>query len=370
VAQSVNWKKRLSPTHRIVNVGWSGKAFFVEILVTATYRAGARGSRSVFTSIASKGALAGGVVLGQVTIETPLPGPAINGRMRYRGLLRFKRPLSGKEAGAAFQLSLAGAIAITDPAQPGSEVDLFCGTTTTSGSISYEARQNPVDPNQVQVIGHATVNYSSPAGGGTITTEFIAADINAADCPFTVPLLSSSTDEIWYQDQYGNYINTHRPCSEIPLPGGPPILATRIEGFDEIIVTTYPASKFKAVPQSEWEPDHSTIVEKKPGAEDDPKTHYFQSTLAHQEVGTNADFLPIIEELGNGVYTYRLETLTFTQLPRVSPKKIFSVAGDYPLTPTLKYSFRAAAGNTAYEPVPVDLLLTAGAPPPSDQAFA
>jgi hypothetical protein len=372
----INWNLRLSPTHRIVNVGWSS-GFFVEVTIAAEYKSGGAGSRFANIELTANGEKAGGKIIGQRSFEIPGVPTVSNPKFQHRAVLRFNRPLKEMELGAAFNVNLSGSTRVTDPNQPDFHPDYFCGTSTSSGNATVSFQTNPVN-GFLEAVWTFTMTTSSPAGSDTVTTTYISG-VNLNDLPTSHALASGSDDEIWYEDAYGSLVNTHLPCSDLPLDdgGGPPPPA-RIEGFNEIRIDTRPANAYTVAKTADWEVGSPIMAPKKPDADNDPKNKFWAMTIGQIRVGITDDFDPYFDDIGDGQYGFRVQTLMFTALPKQGPKQAnWTQPGVFPTATTytgLEYSYRLGAGETGYDPVPHtpdedSLKVPSAVPPSSAQAF-
>jgi hypothetical protein len=382
---SINWNLRLSPTHRIINVGW-GSGFYVEVTVGADYRSGGNGSRSANIELTAFGKKAGGKIIGQRSFEiAPIP-TFTNGAFSFRAVLRFNRGLTEKELGAAFNLNLGGSSHFTDPNQEDFTPSYFCGTSTSSGTVSYSFAPNPVN-GFLEAHVTFTMTTSTPAGSDTVSITYIQGVLDVNDLPKGGALASGSDDEIWYEDKYGSLVNTHLSCDLLPLGGGgTPPSPTRLEGFHSINVNTWPASAYSVVKPSEWVVDAPIMVPKNPDANDNPKNKFWVISIGRIRAGVNNDFEPYYDDIGDGQYGFRVQTMVFTALPKqgTPPKQTdWKQPGVYPTTANyagMFYSFRTGAGNQGYDPIPHtldpddghdtgEMLIPSGVPPSSGQAF-
>jgi hypothetical protein len=350
---------------QIVNVGWGG-GVFVYVTTTAYYDQGTAASRTAELALTKDGEDAGGRIIGQKTFHVPVSGSE-RAKSVFCAVLRFSRAPKGTRA--AFSLKLNGSITVTDTSNP-STTELFCGTTTFTAHYSRYLTHFG-GPEQTQVWETVTWTLSTPAGTSTISWSYQLADVTADDVNRPPPDQTGSSTSIWYIDAFGNYVDTHRPCDELPPPGTP-VTSTHTEGFDHIEVDVYPRRGYQVLPVSQWidtQIADDVIVPKNNQA---IGGFQWQTFVPRPQIGLNSDHLPIYDDIADGQYDFRLAKLQFSGLPPPRPGQQFSVLGVYPLTTVkIKYSFLVATTKPyrVHRTIPNDLLIAAGVAPSTDQAF-
>jgi hypothetical protein len=356
---------------QIVNVDW-GAGVYVLVTVVANYETGALGSRTVDVTLTQGGKDAGGKIIGHKIFHVPEvtdgddPHPPYS---KFVAVLRFTRAPKG--TGPAYFLTLDGAITVVDTSNPTPREEPFCGTTTVT--ITHTRFLTHFGgPEQTQVWQTDTWTTTTPAGTGTFVNTFQLADVTADDVNNAPPAITTTSTSIWYVDAFGNYIDTHRPCDELPPPGGPPASSTHTEGFNSIETYVYPTKGYGVLAQAAWEastPLDEIVFKKNAGAVDG---FLWASIVPRPQVGLNSDHLPIYDDLPNGTYDFRLTKLLFDHLPPQKPPQKFNVLGTYPLSPVIaKYFFAVATAKPylIHRTIPADLLLWPGNAPPADQLF-
>jgi hypothetical protein len=368
---------------QIVNVGWGG-GYYVVVNVEAEYTSGTPGSRTGDIILTVAGVEAGGVVVAQKNIHEPeVLGPEPNphpARSKFLAVIKFKRPPAGANE-TGFTLELEGSIKVTDPVDPTTGEEPFCGVSTATGAWGpYYSTPIP-GSSAVNIWQDVTWTTSTPAGTSTLSfTNGPLADVKIEQIGSGAFTITGSDSEIWYRDSHGNYINTHRPCSELPPPGSPPEPATKTEGWYSIQVTTYLRQHQRVTPSSEWtfESNDTAVIQPK----DDKAFGGFlcQVDIPRPIVGLNSDFLPIFDDLPEGSYDFRVATLTFSQFAAQKPPQKqtdikWALFSAYPKSPGhAKYSIRIGTNK----PPPYTVHLTApddeqlfppGIAPPSNQSF-
>ncbi len=350
---------------QIVNVGWGG-GVFVYITVTANYDQGTPGSRSVDLTLTKDGRDAGGSILAQRMFDVPSTEFS-QARSVFRAVLRFSR--APKTNAAAFTLKLRGSITVNDTTNP-STTELFCGTTTVAAHYTRFLTHFG-GPEQNQVWETVTWTTTTPAGTSTLSWSYQLADVTVDDVNHPPPDRSDSSTSIWYVDAFGNYVDTHRPCDELPPPGTP-VTSTHTEGFNLIEVDVFPRKGYRVLPVGQWteEQNADDIVV----ARNDQAIGGFQwqALVPRPQIGLNSDHLPVYDDIPDGDYDFRLSKLQFSTLPPPKPGQLFAVLGVYPLTTLkIKYIFLVATTNPyrVHRTVPDVLLIAAGVTPSTDQAF-
>jgi hypothetical protein len=331
---------------QIVNVGWPTNGTLLVVEAYAQYPDDEEaGARTGTVAIDTEGRKVNGVVLAQRTFHVKATETQV-GFTRVLAVMAFTR--LPKVNTSAFKLTLGGTRTITDTTNPAT-VTLFCGTTTTIvvGSPIF-AQQNPVNPNLTEFFRSETTTISTPAGTTTSTVTFgPLADLSQSDVGKGAFSRTATDNEIWYIDQFGNYVDTHRPCSEL-TPGGPPVAATKTLGFNYIKVATLPLSRYEMKKVADWTAFDTvaTLVQVKPGEEAKAfPGPYHALTIPQVVVGTNSDFLPIFDDLPGADYKFALQVMTFEQFaaqipPQKSDAKKWSLPGTYPIVPAYaRYHF-------------------------------
>jgi hypothetical protein len=388
---------------RITNVGWPVSGYYVVVSATAEYDVGNLGSRRGTVEITAAGKKLGGRIIDQKNIDEPEdlvgtdtiePHPA---RSRMIALLQFSKPLDLKSNDTCFRLHLVGSIGKQDPLYPDGSSQPFCGTTTTTtvtGNIF--TRPTPGNESIPQFFRSVTNTFTTPGSTEVISYELgPLADLTVEDVGKGGFTQTGSSTSIWYIDKFGNYVNTNKPCSELPTPGPTPPPATKTEGWKLIEVHTFPKKGFVTLPAKLWtfETPAEAIVFAEPTNPIGPATPSFDGFMMYTYippivVGTNSDFLPIFDDLPGGDYDFRVVTCSFNKFtaqvpPQKKPKNrsedVWNLPGAYPLSPALaRYDVRIGTqdGGTyvihASSPVydsttPAPFL--PGQAPPSSQNF-
>jgi hypothetical protein len=325
---------RVGPINNIVGVGW-GSGIFLHILADAVYDAGTLGTRTGVVELTQLGRESGGRILGQRMIHQPEITNVSPATTRVRALLAFSKPL--KDQRAAYTLRLTGSIAKVDPALPPNSQALFCGVqTTTSNYGPIFTQPTPGNPSVPQFFRSVTITTSSPAGSSSTSyTQGPIADLTVADVGKGAYTISGSSSELWYRDAFGNYVNTHRPCSDLH-PGDPPVLTPqRVEGWSYIETQVWPQKFYTiALPDpAQWDFDFASdhiIVPTSPLAFGG---FWFRTIIPQNIVGVNADLQPIFDDLAAATYEFALQNAQFNELPKIRPPDPYKVPVPYPLTP-------------------------------------
>lgn len=343
--------RHIGPLETIVNVGWAG-GIFVIVNATAFYSNPSAVNRAATLTLTNAGKALGGKIIQQRVFHEPEllepdegslpPGQVAHPKTSvFRWALRFSRMPKGTAVEDAFIVTLSGAASVLDLTTPPPLMDYFCGTSTATLTFVVGSREFQ---GQTLLTGTTTWSFSSPAGGGTISfTEDLGGGGTVDDIGNTVTN-SNSTDSVWYQDAFGNFIDLHLPCSEIPSL--PPLTASaRVEGFNKIECHVLPTRGYEVRPATLWKWNEDVFAPR-PGAD----TTVFGGPqyicrIPQVIAGLNSDFLPIFDDLADGPYKFKLATLLFSGLPLVKGKT-FNVKGLYPTGPTFaKYLIEVATAN-------------------------
>jgi hypothetical protein len=340
---------RVGPINNIVNVGW-GTGVFLHILADAVYDVGALGTRSASIELTQLGREAGGRILGVRLIHQPEITNVGPPTTRFRAVLAFSKPVTDQRA--LYVLKLTGSIVKVDPAIPPNSQALFCGTqTTTSNYGAIFTAPTPGNPNVPQFFRPVSITTSSPAGSSTTSyTQGPIADLTMADVGKGAYSITGTSQELWYRDAFGNYVNTHRPCSDLH-PGDPPVLTPqRVEGWSYIETQMW-TQKFYTIglpdPATwafEFASDH-IIVPTSPLAFGGL---WLRTIVPQNIVGVNADFQPIFDDLPGASYEFTLNTVQFDELPKITPPDPYKAPLPYPLNPTYVVFNLAAATPRPY----------------------
>lgn len=316
---------------RFTGVGWGGGCY---ILVTAKafYNFGVFGTRLAKVELTTAGKDAGGTIVEQKLWHVAeLDDGSAQAHPAYslmRAVLAFSS--TPDDTAAMFTVDLAGSITYADGSQPPPSQRGFCGTVTTT--MTYTGIYKTESP--VKAFWQDGSNtWSTPggSGGGSFTLGPLA-NVQDEDVGTGASSRSTVDRSIWYRDAYGNYIDTRRPCSELPPAGGaPPVSAARIEGFDFISAWAYPKAGNFVLPSKVWAPalpDDAFVSGEAT----------FMATVPRTIVGLNADFGAIYDDLATGLYEWRHTKLTFRNLPpdrTTTPPSAFDTFAAYPLSPKL-----------------------------------
>lgn len=400
---------RSNPLHvgghwRITNVGWGGGGgVYVAIEAYTEYTQSTPGTRTVSASISRAGKAAGGKIIAEENIHASAvdddsatdDNPAHPAFSRYLAILSFtSMPASATNNVVGFTLTFAGAQKFTDPVQPVPTTEPFCGATTVvttwSNIIAIPIEGNP-NPNAF-LDQTMTIVTTTPAGTGTVELHLgPLQDVSAEQVGTGARTISATSQEIWYQDIFGNYVNTHRPCSELAPPGSDPQPATKTEGWNFIGLSTYPRSHYQTKPSSDWGNFTSQFGLVTPKDNSAFGDFMFDCQVMKIVIGPNSDHLPIFDDLPNGDYDFRLGNLTFTQFSAQTPTQKkpasnvisrWSLPSVFPMTLSgVRYDFRIGTSKPAPYSVHTTLPaydsqtnligapFAAGTAPPSNQSF-
>jgi hypothetical protein len=331
----------------------------------ANYIKGSVGTRKSTLSLTLDGEKAGGKIIAQKTFDD-----AANKFSKFRAVLYFRSMPKAIEDKAHWSLTLAGAIKVTPPG--GGIANGFCGLTTvvtvTSGLYRYA---NPFAPGQYNYFRDMTVTTTNPNGASILSiTLGPLADVGESDLGGGASTRTAEDREIWYEDTPGHYVNTHRPCSELP-PGGGGVPRQTTEGFNYIAVEVFSARFAKVLPLGQW--TVNTEANKTgndlitPRLEQGPRWHL---DIGQRNIGSASEAK--YDDLDNGEYTFRNGEFQFQNLPKPDPRKLFTTSGLFPLLPlTVKYKFTTAVIKpyTEYTAAISGDGYPAGQRPPIDQAF-
>lgn len=378
----------LQPVHigghwQIVNVGWGG-GYYVVVNAEAEYQEGTPSSRTGGIILTTAGQDAGGVVVAQKNIHeaevlSPAPNPH-RARSKFLAVIKFRRPPAGTNE-TGFIVKLEGSVQVADPEDPGTGEAPFCGVTTAIG-VWGPYYSTPI-PGSSAVNIWQDVTWTTTTPAGTSTLSFVngpLAGVNADEVGTGGFTISGSDSEIWYRDTNGNYINTHRPCSELPPPGDPPPPATKTEGWYLIRVSTYLRQHYRVTPSTEWTFDSNDAAVIQPKNERAFGGFLCQIDIPRLIVGLNSDFFPIYDDLPEGSYDFRVAPLTFLQFEAQRPPQRpadlkWSLLSAYPKSPNhAKYMIRIGTNKPQQYFVHLTLpdpeqLFTPGIAPPSNQNF-
>jgi hypothetical protein len=353
--------RALGPLETIVNVNW-GAGAFVQVMADSDYVHGNPGSRRASLALSNDAQKAGAKILGEKTFQT-------NDRMNFNGVMRF--PRLPKNVTEAFRLILSGATGYTDEQYPQPSLDEFCGTSTSSSS--YERFLVHWGDGQVNVWETHHFSYSSPAGSASGSSSYELQAVTVEDVNNPPPSTGATSQNIWYRDTFGNYINTYKPCSELAEPGDPPTPASHTEGFKTVDVSIFPQTQYTVLPLNEWTNPNEDKVQP---AGDETKAFggpVWRCIIGPYKIGLNSDFNPIYEDLPDGSYEFRMGRFTFLDLPRQKPDVPFTTIGAYPMKPPVAgYDF--GVGTTKPYRMRMKLpaspeVIAAGIAPSPTQAF-
>lgn len=337
---------------------------FVLVKATALYRFGIPATRSATIVILKAGLDAGGVLVAERTFHAAVIGnPAVVAKTEYRAVLRF--PRMPKSLLTTFRVVLDGCIVVTDPASPTTTIPGFCGTSTNtvSGSAYYVVEFGGGQRGLFQDISFSSTTPAGSSSGG-YTRQ--VGDVSISDAGKGAYTRTGTGTSIWYVDAFGNYVDTHQPCADLPPPGDPPEPAKRIEGFNNIDCKVYPLRGNDASDPAGW--TITTLDNDIVHAVNDLAIGGFQwrATVPRIEVGLNADFEMTFDDLPNGSYEFKIDKLVFAGLPKPKPNVFYSVGGLYPTAPLFtQYQIQTATVNpyNVWTTVPDDLRTRAGGPP-------
>jgi len=272
----------LDPFRRIWNVGWGGK-FNVQISAGGAYPGGAGGSLTAQVILTEVGKRAGGKIISQENIQSPTA-------MQFIADIEFSRALFDAEPW--FIIKLAGSTGVPDqPGTPPPLVPEFCGTTTTTYSLT-DIYTTP-NPYTGGLLYWQDSNWTTTTPAGTSSASMTWGPLRGgAELQPGKGSYSSTTrsESIWYQDGFGNWVDTGLPCDNLPPPGTPPKTeGTRVRGFNGIALSTVGATS---------------------GA---------QVEIPRRLVGLNSDFEPIFDDLPAGDYAFSMVAMEFPTIPHAKP---------------------------------------------------
>jgi hypothetical protein len=357
----------IGPLETIIRVTWPS-GVFVLVNILAKYLTGVPGSRNIAIALTEPGTAAGGVIVAQKRFEIAAAGPGNPAQTLWRAVLKFDRvPVSFL---ASFTIQLTGTIIVEDVINPGTMVEPFCGNQTVSVVGSpYFVRQ--FGGGQRGIFQTISATTTSPAGTATTSYERQVADVTIDDVGRGGYSNSASVNSIWYQDVFGNWVDTHRDCSE--LSGGTTV-AKRIEGFFSIDLKVFPKSGYEVTDSTGWT---ATTLDDDIVAAFSTQAiggYQFRCTVPQLIPGLNADFQPIFDDLPDGTYEFKLARSVFSTITPtpIRPLAIYSVDSVYLLNPLFgKYQIQAATRNPykLHLTVPSDLKIGAGNQPASNTPF-
>lgn len=361
----------IGPLENIINVQWPG-GYWVLVTARALYVTRSPGTAHATLSIAPNGSIAGGEVLGHrefAIAGTVGPGGSFPPSTRFLGLMHFRSlPLLVTKA---FVVALLGSVLVPDRDAP--PVTGFCGTTTTTTTYSnyYFVPFPPPNPfGNGQMLQDVTGTTTDPTGTTHSAYTRVAAvpRFEEGHGAFTI---SGSADEIWYIDEFGNYVNTHRPCSELPDPGDPTVSPTKIEGFEFIQVEIFrkvPGTPVVITPDTDWTSGMTggdIIV----GAGD----AIWSTRVPRPGIGMDGDGHPITQDLPDGDYDWRILRSYFSNLAAEGTNPVFSTISTYPIAPAFvtytEIKVLTRADFVIHVTAPHTLAIAAGLTPPTDLPF-
>lgn len=366
---------------RWVRVVWGG-GVYVLVQAKAFYDHAALGTRTANVELTAAGIAAGGKIIGQQVWhveENTVTPPRHPAYTLMRAVLRFARQT--KDQASGYFVNLTGSLPYTDPVQGPPLVQPFCGTSTSTTIYGpLLAVPNIFAPGTFQFFRDITATYVTPAGTETFSYQVgPLADLTEADVGTGAHTVTGSSNSIWYKDEFGNFINTNRPCSELEPVGSPPSPATRIEGWNFIQGWVYLKKGITILPVASWLPE---MTEEQIIIADGGSIPSWKAKVPRTVAGINSDFLPIFDDLPSDRYDWTVHKLSFEELPRKKPTELFTVPAVYSLSPPrAKYHVEVAtleptkfwrpprevflAGSTALD----EKFFPAGQPPLVGQTF-
>lgn len=373
----------LGPLETIVNVQWlSGYFIYVETL--AVYEHGDPETRVTTITLTKAGEDAGGAILGQKTEHIPatFPFPPVTA---HKALLKFARQ-PNRYGTPLWKIKLEGSIQIPS-SDPPPLVPPFCGVDTFTATVSriYQT-EVPGEPRLKNHWRDVEWVRTTPAGTGTLNWTVGPLDMFQRNIDWSGYTMTGSGTSIWYQDAFGNWVDTGLPCSD--LVDNPPPPSSRTEGWEYVRVEVMPKRGYRAKAVQDWADGPSNVTQVTEATPTSTSSSRYGgpawiALLGPRNQGLNGDFKPVYDDIPNSTIEFTNQIMQFEHMPEPQPKTVFKVYAAYPLTPLAQtYSLRVAAPSAyrVYEPpkeaipgefpaVLRDKIFQAGTTPPVDQIF-
>lgn len=373
---------QLGPLETIVNVQWPS-GFFIVVSATAIYQDPSLGMplRTGMLALTVEGVQAGGQIITQSNIHEPLT-MSTQQRSRFIGVVKFSRapPSVTQQSLPLFTLTLAGAASVSSPGTPAT-VGAFCGETCTTFSETYNLVAIPFAEGNFKFVATVHWTTTTPAGASSIEWTYDVAGVGLAEAQrrdgTTYGPFSACSSTIWWQDVEGLFHNTQESCANLPAPGDP-FARTYFEGFTKITTELYRKRGYTVANSSGWTYTSTIDDILIPSPEGTADGHYkAKSSIDKRYIGLSGpDFVETFEDIPNGEYNYKMGKLSFLNLPKSDPPKVFQQTVVWPVTLTSqKYTFEVTTTKPTFgihtmdpfdpktTPIPV------GTTPPSNQNF-